>query len=97
MNLMLLGLLVSFAGVILMILGKLWAVLLFLVGFCLIVAHWARLYKGAGYEADVNPGNGLAECRSLFRIERKIDLVSGKHYDIRHDAINLLYGLVKET
>ena len=59
MNLMLLGLLVSFAGVILMILGKLWAVLLFLVGFCLIVAHWARLYKGVGYEADVNPGNGL--------------------------------------
>ena len=59
MNLMLLGLLVSFAGVILMILGKLWAVLLFLAGFCLIVAHWAKLYKGAGYEADVNPGNGL--------------------------------------
>ena len=59
MNLMLLGLLVSFAGVILMILGKLWAVLLFLGGFCLIVAHWAQLYKGAGYEADVNPGNGL--------------------------------------
>ena len=59
MNLMLLGLLVSFAGVILMILGKIWAVVLFLAGFCLIVAHWARLYKGAGYEADVNPGNGL--------------------------------------
>lgn len=59
MNLMILGLLVSFAGVILMILGKLWAVLLFLAGFCLIVAHWAQLYKGAGYEADVNPGNGL--------------------------------------
>ena len=59
MNLMILGLLVSFAGVILMILGKLWAVLLFLGGFCLIVAHWAKLYKGAGYEADVNAGNGL--------------------------------------
>lgn len=59
MNLMILGLLVSFAGVILMILGKLWAVLLFLAGFCLIVAHWAQLYKGAGYEADVMPGNGL--------------------------------------
>ena len=59
MNLMLLGLLVSFAGVILMILGKLWAVLLFLLGFGLIVAHWAKMYKGAGYEADVNAGNGL--------------------------------------
>ena len=59
MNLMILGLLVSFAGVILMILGKLWAVLLFLAGFCLIVAHWAKMYKGAGYEADVNAGNGL--------------------------------------
>ena len=36
MNMMILGLLVSFAGVILMILGKLWAVLFFLGGFCLI-------------------------------------------------------------
>ena len=60
MNLMILGLLVSFAGVILMILGKLWAVLLFLAGFCLIVAHWARLFKGAGYQADAAPYNGLS-------------------------------------
>lgn len=59
MNLMVLGLITSLVGVILMILGKLWAVLLFLAGFCLIVAHWARLFKGAGYQADVSPGNGL--------------------------------------
>jgi hypothetical protein len=59
MNMMLLGVIVALAGVILMILGKLWAVVLFLAGFCLIVAHWAKLYKGAGYEADVSAGNGL--------------------------------------
>ena len=59
MNMMIWGIIASFAGVILMILGKLWAVLLFLAGFVLIVAHWAKMYKGAGYEADVNVGNGL--------------------------------------
>lgn len=59
MNMMIWGVIASFSGVILMILGKLWAVALFLAGFVLIVAHWAKLYKGAGYEADVNAGNGL--------------------------------------
>ena len=59
MNMMIWGIIASFAGVILMILGKLWAVLMFLAVFVLIVAHWEMLYKGAGYEADVNAGNGL--------------------------------------
>ena len=59
MNMMILGAICSLAAVILMILGKLWAVLLFLAGFCLIVAHWARMFKGAGYQGDVAPGNGL--------------------------------------
>ena len=35
------------------------AVLLLLAGACLVIAHWARLFKGAGYQADVAPGNGL--------------------------------------
>lgn len=59
MNLMVLGIISLLAGVVLMIMGHLWAVALFLVGFALIVAHWAKLFKGAGYQADVAPGNGL--------------------------------------
>ena len=60
MNMMLLGALCMLASVILMILGKLWAVLLLLVGACLVIAHWARLFKGAGYQADAAPYNGLS-------------------------------------
>ena len=59
MNMMILGIIAMLASVILMILGKLWAVLLLLVGACLVIAHWARLFKGAGYQADAAPYNGL--------------------------------------
>jgi hypothetical protein len=52
MNMMLLGVIVALAGVILMILGKLWAVLLLLAGAGLVIAHWAKLFKGAGYRAE---------------------------------------------
>ena len=59
MNMMILGALCMLASVILMILGKLWAVLLLIAGSCLVIAHWARLFKGAGYQADAAPYNGL--------------------------------------
>ena len=57
MNMMLLGVIVALAGVILMILGKLWAVLLLLAGAGLVIAHWAKLFKGAGYSAPIDGGN----------------------------------------
>jgi hypothetical protein len=59
MNMMILGIISLLAAVVLMILGQLWAVALFLVGFSLIVAHWAKLFKGAGYQADISASNGL--------------------------------------
>lgn len=52
MNMMIWGILSLLAGVILMVLGHMWALLLFLAGFALIVAHWAKLFKGAGYRAE---------------------------------------------
>ncbi len=60
MNMMIIGALCMLASVIFMILGKLWAVLLLLVGACLVIAHWAKLFKGAGYQADAAPYNGLS-------------------------------------
>lgn len=59
MNMMILGIIAMLAGVILMILGKLWALLLLLVGACLVIAHWAKLFKGAGYQAESGTINGL--------------------------------------
>ena len=59
MNMMVLGILSLVAGVVLMILGQMWALLLLLLGFGLIVAHWAKLFKGAGYRAEGAFFNGL--------------------------------------
>lgn len=59
MNMMVFGIISLLAAVILMILGQMWALVLFLAGFVLIVAHWARLFKGAGYQADITASNGV--------------------------------------
>lgn len=52
MNMMVLGIICLFAGVVLMILGQLWALVLFLMGFGLMAAHWAKMFQGAGYRAE---------------------------------------------
>ncbi len=59
MNMMLIGAICALAGVVLMIMGTMWGLALLLVGACLVIAHWARLFKGAGYQADAAPYNGL--------------------------------------
>lgn len=59
MNMMILGMISLLAAVILMILGQMWALVLFLVGFGLMVARWARMFRGAGYRAEVGTLNGL--------------------------------------
>lgn len=59
MNMLILGIISLFAAVVLMIMGHMWALVLFLAGFALIVAHWATLYKGAGYREVGGPVNGL--------------------------------------
>lgn len=59
MNMMVLGIISLLAAVVLMILGQMWALVLFLVGFGLMVAHWARMFRGAGYQAEVGTFNGV--------------------------------------
>lgn len=60
MNMMLIGVICALAGVVLMIMGTMWGLALLLAGMVLVISHWAKLYKGAGYQADVTPYNGVA-------------------------------------
>lgn len=67
MNMMILGIISLLAAVVLMIMGQMWALALFLVGFGLMVAHWAKLFKGAGYReagAFFNGVNGQGRQQS---------------------------------
>ena len=50
--LMLLGVLSLLAGAVLMILGKLWGLLLFLVGFGFMADHSAEMLGGSGRQGD---------------------------------------------
>lgn len=56
---LILGLIALFLGVILMILGQMWALVLFLMGFALMAAHFATMFRGAGYRAEGAFFNGL--------------------------------------
>ena len=49
---MILGVLTLLAAVVLMILGQMWALVLFLVGFALLAWEAANMFKGAGYETE---------------------------------------------
>lgn len=59
MNMMLLGIVSLLAAVVLMIMGHMWALVLFLVGFGLMAVHWARLFRGAGYRDEGAFFNGM--------------------------------------
>lgn len=80
MNMMLWGILSLLAGVVLMIMGHMWALLLFLAGFALIVAHWAQLFKGAGYRAEGGFYNGLnGQGRQQSEVSK--DPNAPRHYE----------------
>ena len=49
---MILGVLMLLAAVVLMIMGHMWALVLFLVGFGLIAARAAKMFRGAGYRTE---------------------------------------------
>ena len=49
---MILGIISLLAAVVLMILGQMWALVLFLVGFALLAWEAAKMFKGAGYETE---------------------------------------------
>jgi len=66
---MIFGVLTLLAAVILMITGQMWALVLFLVGFGMIAAHAAKMFKGAGYETEgmtafMNGLNGQGQQQS---------------------------------
>lgn len=81
MNMLTLGILSLLAAVVLMILGHMWAVLLFLVGFGLIVAGWARLYRGAGYRDREVLFNGWGKGRQ--QSEAQVDKTAPQGYEDR--------------
>jgi hypothetical protein len=67
------GLLSLLAGTVLMVLGHMWALLLFLAGFCLIVAGGAQMFRGAGYrdpDAYFNGLNGQGRQQSEVQVDK---------------------------
>ena len=70
---MILGILVLLAAVVLMILGQMWALVLFLVGFGLLAWASATMFKGAGYETEgMTFDNGLhGQGRQQSEVSKK--------------------------
>ena len=66
---MILGIISLLAAVVLMILGQMWALVLFMVGFALLAWEASKMFKGAGYETEgmtafMNGLNGQGQQQS---------------------------------
>ncbi len=73
------GLISLVAATVLVVLGHMWAVLLFLAAFCLIVAGWAQMYKGAGYRDQGVLFNGWGKGRQ--HSEAHVDKTAPRGYE----------------
>ena len=84
-KLLIMGLLSLLAGTVLMVMGHMWALLLFFVGFCLIVAGWAQMFRGAGYRDEGALFNGWGKGRQ--QSEAQVDKTAPQGYEDKSPAI----------
>ncbi len=57
------GILCFLGGVVLMILGKMWGLLVILLGFALMAAYSALMFRAGGYSPDMVMFNGFGKGR----------------------------------
>ena len=84
-KLLIAGLLALVAGTVLMVMGRMWALLLFLAGFVFIVAGWAQMYRGAGYRDEGALFNGWGKGRQ--QSEAHVDKTAPQGYQDRPSNI----------
>lgn len=60
MKIMILGILTMIAGLVLMVMGKMWGLLMILFGAIALMVRYARMMHGRGYDPAQGSINGLA-------------------------------------
>jgi hypothetical protein len=60
MKMIILGILTILAGLVLMVMGRMWGLLAILCGGVMLMVRYARMMHGRGYNPDQGTINGLA-------------------------------------